>query len=40
MHSTSVRERILPGLVPLAELPKGRPDLTYPYPLKAVLLSG
>lgn len=37
---TLVRERILPGLVPLDELPKGRPELARAYPLEAVLHSG
>ena len=37
---TLVRERILPGLVPLTELPRDRPDLAGFYPLEAVLGSG
>lgn len=37
---TRVRERILPGLVPLAALPRHRPELAAPYPLAEVLRSG
>lgn len=37
---TLVRERILPGLIPLDELPKGRPELARAYPLELVLHSG
>ncbi len=37
---TRARERILPGLVPLAALPRYRPALAAPYPLAEVLRSG
>lgn len=40
LHLTLVRERVLPGLVPLAELPKSRPELAATYPLREVLASG
>jgi DNA-binding SARP family transcriptional activator len=36
---TLSRERILPSLVPLTELPKNRPELSVPYPLETVLQS-
>jgi Bacterial transcriptional activator domain len=37
---TTSKEKILPGLIPLANLPKQRPELSRVYPLKEVLLSG
>jgi DNA-binding SARP family transcriptional activator len=37
---TLVRERILPGLVPLDELPRERPELSRFYPVVEVLRSG
>jgi DNA-binding SARP family transcriptional activator len=40
MGLSLVGERILPGLVPVAELPRDRPDLARPYPLRDVLASG
>lgn len=36
---SQARERLLPALVPLESLPKGRPDLSRPYPLATVLRS-
>lgn len=36
---TLTRERILPGLVPLTELPQDRPELARAYPLAEVLRS-
>ena len=36
---TSAGARTLPGLVPIAELPRDRPELAAPYPLAAVLAS-
>ncbi|THF87315.1 hypothetical protein E7T09_09250 [Deinococcus sp. KSM4-11] len=37
---TTAAERVLPALVPLADLPRNRPELTRPYPLAAVLAGG
>jgi len=37
---TLVGPRVLPGLVPLAALPRQRPELAAAYPLRAVLASG
>ncbi|HLU83156.1 MAG TPA: BTAD domain-containing putative transcriptional regulator [Trueperaceae bacterium] len=37
---TNAGARLLPGLVPLGELPQGRPELSAVYPLDAVLASG
>ncbi len=37
---TDLRERVLPGLVPLEELPRSRTDLVRAYPLETVLRSG
>ncbi|MCL6528020.1 MAG: transcriptional regulator [Thermaceae bacterium] len=37
---TQVGERILPGLIPLDELPRGRPELARGYALEALLHSG
>jgi tetratricopeptide (TPR) repeat protein len=37
---TNAGNQILPALVPLLELPRGRADLVQPYPLHQVLLSG
>jgi hypothetical protein len=37
---TSAGARILPGLVPLAQLPRERPELARAYPLAEVLASG
>ena len=34
------RERLLPSLVPLGELPRARPELSLAYPLETVLASG
>ncbi len=40
LELTLAGERLLPGFVPLEELPKDRPELARHYPLKAVLHSG
>ncbi len=40
MELTTARERLLPGFVPLDELPRGRPELARHYPLETVLRSG
>ena len=40
LELTLVRERMLPGLVPLLELPRERPDLARVYPLAEVLKVG
>ena len=40
MLLTDLRERVLPGLVPIEELPRARPDLARTYPLGVVLRSG
>lgn len=37
---TDLRERVLPGLVPLEELPRSRANLARAYPLESVLRSG
>jgi DNA-binding SARP family transcriptional activator len=37
---TSAGARVLPGLVPLSELPREQPQLARAYPLKEVLASG
>ena len=37
---TLVGEAILPGLIPLSELPRQRPELSRPYPVAEVLGSG
>src|SRR5690606_10869040 len=37
---TTAGKRLLPGLVPVEELPRDRPDLGTPYGLGAVLASG
>lgn len=37
---TSAGARVLPGLVPLSELPRERPQLARAYPLQEVLASG
>ncbi len=40
LHLTLSGERVLPGLIPLEELPRSRPKLARSYPLVQVLTSG
>ncbi len=40
IEATNAKTRVLPALVPLADLPQERPELARPYPIQELLRSG